>query len=94
MRAFDLFLGFITAFVITGGSIITGVLFSGYTVNEKTWLAAIVSGAVMGMKDIRSSAKLPPLSNGNLEALKQLYASQPTPKPLDAEAQGGVDKQA
>lgn len=81
MKALDLILGFLTAFIITGGGVVGGVLFSGYQPNSSTWLAAVVAGAVMGAKDIRSSMKLPPLSNGNMEALKQLYASQPTPPP-------------
>lgn len=79
MKALDIIVGFITAFLVSAGGVLIGVYSSGYQPNKNTFVAAIIVGLTVAGKDLRSTMKLPPLSNGNLEALKQLYASQPQP---------------
>ena len=55
----------ITAFIIAGGGSLMTVLISGYAINDKTWLAAVVLGLMAASKDIRSLMRMPPVPTGD-----------------------------
>ena len=69
----------ITAFIIAGGGSLMTVLISGYAINDKTWLAAIVLGLMAASKDIRSLMRMPPVPNGDTTFLNKPPTENKTP---------------
>lgn len=51
----------VTAFTIGAGSVLLGVIASGYTLNRSSWICAAIAGAVIAAKDTRSLLQLPPV---------------------------------
>ena len=71
MKYVVMFLSALTAFVIGSGGVITGVIGSGYELNQKSWTIAIVIGAMAASKDWRSQMRMPPISPNDTEFLNK-----------------------
>jgi hypothetical protein len=61
----------LTAFIIAGGGSLMTVLISGYNINDRTWLAAVVLGLMAASKDIRSLMRMPPVAPGDTTDLNK-----------------------
>ncbi len=72
MKSFQIILGFLTTFVIIGGGAFGVVVGSGNELNAKSVWLSVLLGLVAAAKEVRAMVALPPLSNGNYEAIKQL----------------------
>jgi hypothetical protein len=71
MNYLVMFLSALTAFIIGSGGVITGVIGSGYELNDKSWTIAIVIGAMAASKDWRSQMRMPPVSPNDTEFLNK-----------------------
>lgn len=82
MKPYSVVVSAITAFCIVGGGALGAVLVAleGNPLKEKAIIICVITGLVAAMKDIRATLSLPPLSNGNYDAIAQLVKSQPKPK--------------
>ena len=74
MKAFQIIISAITTFFIVGGGSMGAVLvaLAGQPLNRSAIAVCILTGLVAAMKDVRSTMALPPLSNGNYEAIAQM----------------------
>ena len=79
MKTFQLVIAFLTTFVIVTGGAVLVIITSGNSLNSKAIIPCAVLGVVLTAKELRSLLQLPPLSNGNYAAIKQLLDSQPKP---------------
>lgn len=71
MKVFQILISSITTFFIVGGGAMGAVLvaLSGQRISPTAIAVCVLTGLVAAMKDIRSTMSLPPLSNGNYEAI-------------------------
>lgn len=73
MKTFQVIWNFVSTFFIIGGAAF-GVAMAesgGKMPNAAAWALVIITATVAAMKETRSFIGLPPLSNGNYDALKQ-----------------------
>ncbi len=81
MKIFQILMAAITAFAITSGGAYATVIvaLSGQAVSQLALNMCIGLGIIAAAKDVRSMMALPPLSNGNYDALTRFM--QMTGKP-------------
>lgn len=73
MKIFQILLSALTTFVIVGFGSFVAVLvgLAGAPMSKNAFWVCVGTGAVAAAKDIRSTMALPPLSNGNYDAIKR-----------------------
>lgn len=93
MRIWRLLVSATTTFVITGGGALVVALISsgGKMPNTVAIIASVLTGLMAAAKDTRSLMALPPVSNGNADALNKLLSTPPTQGPI-AKAQNETEK--
>lgn len=79
MKIFTILMSAATTFLIVGGGCYNVVLvaLAGQPMNAIAFRLCIALGIVAAAKDIRATMDLPPLSNGNYDAIKELLAMRP-----------------
>lgn len=71
MKVLQIIAGFFTTFVIITGGAGCAILYAGYKLNHDAIVACCGLGAIAACKELRSMLSLPPLSNGNYNAIAQ-----------------------
>lgn len=73
MKVFTILLSALTTFVIIGGGSLGAVLvaLAGRPISDAAIWVCVITGLTAAAKDVRSTMALPPLSNGNYDAIKR-----------------------
>lgn len=94
MRVWRILISASTTFVITGGGafVVALITSGGKMPGTAAMIASVLTGLMAAAKDTRSLMALPPVTNGNADALNKLLSTPPPNQGPQQKAQNETER--